>query len=226
MMLFASLLSGFPAVVHGFTTARTAGAEDLGRGAPEARWRAAAAALDMEGAGVALVSQVHGADVLRVLEPGLAGEADALVTEVPGLLLAVRIADCVPILVVGARGVAAIHAGWRGLAAGVIGAAVEALGEARAAAVGPCISAASYEVGDEVIEGIAASGVPADVFVVPGPRRRHADLREAARWQLARAGVPLIEVLPDCTLLCPTLHSHRRDGASAGRQAAIIGLRW
>lgn len=226
MMLYASLLSGVPGVVHGFTTARTEGAEDLGRGAPEARWRAVASALGLEGAGVALVSQVHGAEVLRVSGPGLAGEADALVSDTPGLLLAVRIADCVPILVVGARGVAAIHAGWRGLAAGVIGAAVDALGEARAAAVGPCISAAAYEVGDEVIAGISAAGVPTDVFVVPGPRRNHADLREAARWQLARAGVPLIEVLPDCTFTSPALHSHRRDGAAAGRQAAIIGLRW
>ncbi len=225
MLLFSSLLARFPAVVHGFTTAVTPGAEDLGRGAPERSWERLRGALGVPEAGVALASQVHGRVVLEVDRAGLAGEADALVSATPGLLVAVRIADCVPVLVVGARGVAAIHAGWRGLALNIIGAGVGALGEPLAAAVGPCISPEAYEVGEEVIDGLAASGIPREVFVRAGPRRAHVDLRAAAAWQLAQAGVPAVDVINLCTLSNPGLHSHRRDGAQAGRQAGIVGLR-
>jgi hypothetical protein len=80
-----------------------------------------------------------------------------------------------------------------------------------------------YEVGSEVIDGIGAS-VPQDVFRREGASRAHADLRAAARWQLERAGVERIETLETCTRCDSDLHSHRRDGAPAGRQAAIIGL--
>lgn len=225
MLLASSLLAGFDRVVHGFTTALTPGAGDLGRAPPPQAWAAVALALGLPGAGVALASQVHGRDVLRVHAAGLAGEGDALVTDAPGLLLAVRVADCVPVLVVGPGGVAAIHAGWRGLAAGVIPAALAALGRASAAAVGPCISAGAYEVGEEVIAGIAGAGVPERAFVEEGPRRRHADLRAAAAWQLREAGVPEVEVLPHCTFGSADLHSHRRSGARAGRQAGVVGLR-
>lgn len=226
MMIASALLSRHARVVHGFTTAETPGAGDLGRGAPESAWRAVSSLLGAEGAGVAMASQVHGREVLRVSAPGLAGEADALVTETPGLLLAVRVADCVPVLVVGARGVAAIHAGWRGLVAGVIGAGLDALGEPLAAAVGPCISVENYEVGDEVVAGVRAAGAPEAVFLRAGPRRAHVDLRALAAWQLREAGVPEVEVLPHCTFASPALHSHRRGGAAAGRQAGVVGLRW
>lgn len=223
MLLRSATLAAIPGLVHGFTSAELRGASDLGRGAPAEVWAAAAEAVGAAGLGVAIASQVHGRDVLRVEAPGLAGEADALVSARRGLLLAIRVADCVPILVAGQDGVAAIHAGWRGLALGVIPAALEALGPARAAAVGPCISAAAYEVGEEVIEGILSAGVPGYAFIVPGPRRRHADLRAAAAWQLHAAGVPEVEVLDACTFSDPRLHSHRRSGAQAGRQAGLIG---
>lgn len=224
MLLRSPLLQECSGLVHGFTSARLNGAEDLGRGASVEAWAAAAAAVGAPGAGVALASQVHGRDVLVVREPGLAGEADALVTDRRGLLLAVRVADCVPILVVGEGRIAAVHAGWRGLALGVIPAAVAAMGGGLMAAVGPCISAAAYEVGDEVIDGIRSAGVPESAFVVAGPRRHHADLRAAAAWQLRQAGVSQVDVLDACTFTDPRLHSHRRGGAAAGRQAGIIGL--
>ena len=225
MLLRSALLSASPKLVSGFTSAALEGASDLGRGASAEAWAAAASALGAPGYGVALASQVHGRDVLVAERPGLLGEADALVSRQPGLLVAVRVADCVPILAAGEGSVAAIHAGWRGLALDVIGAAIEAMGGAMVAAVGPCISAAAYEVGDEVIDGLRASGVPEEVFVVQGPRRRHADLRAAAAWQLRRAGVSQVDVLDACTFNDPRLHSHRRSGPLAGRQAGVIGLR-
>jgi len=226
MILASALLSAVPCVVHGFTTAEGP-VSNLGSGASAEMWASLRAALGVPEAGVALASQVHGATVLVPEGPGLAGEGDALTCFHPGLLVAVRIADCVPILVAGRDRVAAIHAGWRGLAAGTIAASLRALEspEGLVAAVGPCISWPSYEVGEEVIAGIAASGVPESVFVHEGPRRRHADLRAAAAWQLRAAGVVEVDVLPGCTFLDPRLHSHRRDGAQAGRQAAVIGLR-
>jgi YfiH family protein len=173
-----------------------------------------------------MLSQVHGAGVVVAERAGMLGEGDALITRQRGLLLAIRTADCVPILVVGDDGeLAAIHAGWRGLAAGVIPAALTAMTAPHLAVVGPCISAAAYEVGEEVIAGIVAAGVP-EAIVADRSRgvRPHADLKAAARWQLARHGVS-VEVLPECTLLDPDLHSYRRDGARSGRLAAVIGWR-
>ena len=175
---------------------------------------------------MAYASQVHGADVIEATAGGLAGEADALVARQRGLLIAVRVADCVPVLVAGPMGVAAIHAGWRGVAAGVVGAGVAALGGSGplVAAVGPCISGARYEVGPEVIEGIAAAGVPREVFVRPGPCRDHADLASAVAWQLRAAGVDEVDVLGACTLSDPALHSFRRDGDLSGRIAGVLGM--
>ncbi len=174
---------------------------------------------------VALMSQVHGCGVLRVATSGMAGEGDALVTDQRGLLLAVRVADCVPILVAGTHAVAAIHAGWRGLAAGVIAATLDALGPGTwTAAVGPCICVDCYEVGPEVVRGIANS-VPEAVFVRRdfGPRP-HADLGAAAAHQLQAAGVDTIDILSTCTR-CSSAHwSYREQGAAAGRQAGLVGL--
>lgn len=225
MLVRSETLSAIPGLVHGFTSAALEGASDLREGAPEQVWEAAAEALGAPGAGVARMKQVHGRQVLRVSGPGMAGEADALVTDTPGLLLAVRVADCVPILVVGQRGVAAIHAGWRGLALGVIAAALDALGPARAAVVGPCISGEAYEVGDEVIAGIEAAGVPGHAFIRQGPRRRHADLPAATAWLLREGGVAEVDVLGLCTFSDLRLHSFRRSGGAPGRQAGLIGWR-
>lgn len=180
--------------------------------------------------------QVHGAVVLDadVLHaegpwPDERPAGDALVASHPDRRLLVRVADCVPVLVAaaGGRRVAAIHAGWRGLVAGVIPAALAALdAPSDAAAVGPCLSLARFEVGDEVAAAFAAAGLADAVRPVAGARP-HVDLRLAARLQLERAGVPAIDVSARCTWDDALFFSHRRDvthgGApTTGRQAAWI----
>jgi purine-nucleoside/S-methyl-5'-thioadenosine phosphorylase / adenosine deaminase len=145
-------------------------------------------------------------------------EADGHAVAVPALAAMVLSADCIPV-VVGAEGaVAALHAGWRGLAAGVLEEGVRALrevggaGEA-VAVVGPCAGACCYEVGEEVH---AAFG---------GARRagRRIDLRAIAHERLVAAGVARVDHLEACTICDERYFSHRREGLRAGRQA---GLAW
>lgn len=213
---------------HGFTgrAAPDGGALDLGSQAAPEVWARAAGAVGLPGASVAYASQVHGSTVLRAVAGGLVGEGDALITDQPGLLLAIRVADCVPILVAGAGAVAAIHAGWRGLAAGIIPAALAALGPGRwTAAVGPRICVKCYEVGEEVVDGIAPHA-PEEVYVRRDlGARPHVDVGAAAAHQLQAGGVTEIEVLDCCTRCSPDHWSHRQAGADAGRQAGIVGLR-
>jgi YfiH family protein len=169
---------------------------------------------------------VHGSDVVWARSPGAAGQADAVITDVPGLLIAVRTADCVPILVAGEGVVAAIHAGWRGLAAGVIPAAIAEL-QGRGpltAVVGPSICMDCYEVGEEVVEGIARWVSPTH-FVDRSREKPHVDGGAAAVAQLQAAGVAHVEHLKLCTRCDARLWSHREEGSAAGRQAAVVGLR-
>ena len=225
-LLTASALEAVPGLRHGFTRADL----DLGRhGAPADRARLLGAlGLPAAPDRLAVAAQVHGRAVLRADAPGLIGEGDALITEARGVFLAIRTADCVPVLLLGAADtteIAAAHAGWRGVAAGVLPATVAAMRAApRLAVIGPCISVQHYEVGEEVVQAIVDAGVPEPAFVRRdlGPRP-HADLRAAAAWQLRAAGVPAVEVMPHCTFADPDLHSHRRDGAASGRLAAVIG---
>ena len=240
MVRQSQLLAAVPGLVHGFTTRRGPSWSDpergfdLGPGAEPRDWAWVAEELGLPGAAGARVSQVHGAEVVHAGAGGRAGQADAVWTELPGLLVAVRVADCVPVLVADldpagrALRVAAIHAGWRGLAAGTIPAALAALGPTRGrrlAVVGPRIGVDAYEVGPEVVEGLAVR-VPVEVFARPGrrPGRHQADLGAAAAWQLRGEGVDALEVMPDCTASDPALHSHRRDATASGRIAAVVGL--
>ena len=104
---------------------------------------------------------MHGADVVRVEAPGdqTGVEADAAWTSVPGARLAVRTADCVPIVLEGDQRVGIVHAGWRGLAAGIVAATIDAMGGATRAVVGPHIRAGCYEFGaDDLDEVVAALG--------------------------------------------------------------------
>jgi len=206
------------AVVHGFST----GELDLSPASPD--W-AHFPSLFGEGYEAALVSQVHGDVAIFTQEGGIRGKADALITDKPGLVVSIRTADCVPILVECAGMVAAIHAGWRGIANGIVGKTIQALKEPLAAAVGPCISVANYEVGFEVVDGIVQAGVPRECFVEERKPRPHVDLKKAAAFQLRAAGIKNIEVLPHCTFGDKGFHSYRRDGNRSGRLAAMIGLR-
>ena len=179
--------------------------------------------------------QVHGREIVRVdggaLPAGAVG--DGLVGERPDRLLWVYAADCVPILVASADGrrVAAIHAGWRGLVAGVIAAALEQLGAPPAvAAIGPCLSLERCEMGEEVVAAFEAADLSAAVHREFGARA-HVDVRAAARLQLERVGVSEIDTSDRCTWRDEAeFPSHRRDVTHgqkprAGRIAALISPR-
>lgn len=162
-----------------------------------------------------LTTQVHGADVIEIGEP--AGDTlapgDALVSFLPGVAVGVLTADCVPVLLAGSGGVAAVHAGWRGLVAGVIEAAASRLGEVRAAWVGPSIHACCYEVGPEVIDAFHQAELPV------GPAS--VDPGRAAAAILHRLGIERVIASLDCTACDEGFFSYRRDGAT-GRQGAFI----
>jgi YfiH family protein len=150
----------------------------------------------------------------------------------------VRTADCVPLLLAdrAGRAVGAVHAGWRGVAAGIAIRAAEslrAIGVATGdlvAALGPGIGPCCYEVDDEVLDAVARAAGVAPTRISDAPARpgggRRLDLHAALASQLAGAGVPLTAVhrAPWCTACADGLfHSYRRDGARSGRQMACIG---
>lgn len=175
---------------------------------------------------LAWARQVHSATALRA-QSGLCGEGDALVTAEDDLTLCVVTADCVPVIVAGAGRIAAIHAGWRGLVAGVIPSALERLaaGEPLEAWIGPAIGPCCYEVSPEVADQVVAAS---DERVRrEGPTGKpHLDLQQAARHQLEAAGVTSITVLDHCTRCHPEdLWSYRREGAGAGRNLAFVWRR-
>ena len=164
--------------------------------------------------------------------------ADAHVIDMPGHLLAVRTADCVPVLLSSADGrvVGAVHAGWRGLdpETNVIAVAVRRMHELLltrrslaldlVAAIGPCISGTRYEVGDEVAERFAER-YPAAVATPPGRVKPHLDLRAVAVAQLREAGVApkRIDVFPGCCFdQADDFFSYRREGIGVGHLAAVI----
>ena len=192
-------------------------------------WALVRAALDVP---VAVTRQVHSARVVEVgPETDLSAlariEADALVTTARGLALAIRVADCVPVVLAdtAAGVIGAAHAGRVGLAAGVIPATVEAmraLGASRPVAwVGPHICAACYEVPAAMREEVAAA-VPG-TWATTSRGTPALDLGAGVRLQLGALGCEVRRHDP-CTKTTPTLHSYRRDGAESGRMAGIVWL--
>lgn len=175
--------------------------------------------------------QVHGT---RVIEFGgtAAGEpeADAAVTGTPGVVLAIQTADCLPVLFAAGDGseVAAAHAGWRGLSAGVLESTLDAMRTRRAGVIawlGPAIAAKSYEVGEEVRDAFLA-GDPrsADAFTVSRSGHWHCDLHELACQRLRANGVTRIFGGGCDTFADPRFHSYRRDRARSGRMATLAWL--
>jgi len=155
-------------------------------------------------------------------------EADAALARTPGLVCAVLTADCLPVLLTDAQGrrVAAVHAGWRGLAAGIIEAAVLALGDPSGgvlAWLGPCIGRNAFEIGPEVRDALLATDPGAGDCFEPGRGDRwHADLQALARRRLGALGVSSISASGLCTYSDPQrFFSHRRDGP-CGRMATLI----
>ena len=188
--------------------------------------------------------QVHGARAIRVgaadVGPGApVHDADAAVTSEPGIACVVQAADCLPILLAapGGRAVGAAHAGWRGLAAGVVAAAVDAVCAAGSCApaeivawLGPCIGPAAFEVGADVL--LACGVSPGDRVASAHARFRPgakadkwlADLPGLARDRLAAAGVTQVSGGAWCTVADPSrFFSFRRDGVT-GRMAAAVWI--
>lgn len=175
------------------------------------------------------IAYVYGVE--RPLSPGahLVGTCDALITDVPGVALQVRTADCLPVALVGGGIAAMVHAGWRGLAADVLGATLARFGSDFgvgaadvAAIVGVGIGPCHYQVGPEVVEGLLRHDAAASAWRLGDT----VDLAAFARGRLTALGVlpARITVLPGCTYCLPGFHSHRRDGAGSGRQWSLIVL--
>ncbi len=185
-----------------------------------------AAAVGRDPDGVVMGRQVHGSELRgheERQEPHVFAdvvkspdEVDAHSTSSAELTPLVMVADCLPVAVLGPRGVAMAHCGWRGLAGGIVARAVDAV-DAEAAAIGPGIGPCCYEVGEEVLaefeelEGVAEG--------------RMLDLPAVATALLERAGVSTSESADLCTSCNPELfYSHRRDGERTGRQAGLVWM--
>lgn len=202
--LRSSLLDELPWLIHGFGTRHG----------------------DVAGAvqPLATLKQIHSsACVTAGGRTGLLGEGDALIENTVGHAVAVKTADCIPILLADARNrvVAAVHAGWRGTAAEIAVRTIEKLAAEFGseptdlrAAIGPGIGPCCYEVGPEVAAHFGGTG------------RTHLDLAAINAEQLRRAGVTAIDTAGLCTRCNAQLfHSFRRDAEAAGRMYSFIGLR-
>ncbi len=181
--------------------------------------RIACAAIGADVEQLALNFQVHSARVVRAA-PRMRGEhADGLWTEEPGLPILAMSADCLPIVLAraGRPGIAVLHAGWRGLLAGIVAAGTEALGGGEiAAAVGPAIGPCCYEVGEEVAKPFRARF--GDDVVEQG----RLDLWTSAERALHAAGIERVDRFDRCTACEPkSFFSHRRDAGLTGRQGVI-----
>ncbi|WDR04080.1 peptidoglycan editing factor PgeF [Devosia algicola] len=200
----------------------------------------AAATLGYAPSQLASLRQTHSNRVITLSKTQPAGErpaADALVTNVPGLLLGILTADCTPVLLTDpvAKIIGAAHAGWKGATDGIIAnsvAAMAALGAIPArivAAIGPTISQANYEVGPQFMaDFLALHPDGEEFFITPRNGREHFDLPGFVASQLSACGVGTIQDLALCTYGAPERYfSHRfatHAGQTTGRQIALIGL--
>jgi YfiH family protein len=176
------------------------------------------------------LEQVHGTRVLDADAPGASVPADAALTRQAGRVLAVLVADCLPVLLATHSGeaIAVAHAGWRGLAAGVLERTVEALAAPPAqlhAWLGPAISAPQFEVGGEVRAAfVSEQQQAAECFSANARGRWQCDLAGLARQRLGALGVHSIHEARLCTASDPQrFYSYRRDGQT-GRIAALLWI--
>lgn len=243
------------AVVHGFSTREGGVSEgpfaslNLGRSVGDDPEKVAenarrfAARLGLTAGQLVSANQVHGETIIEVsgAQPGprvplAIADADALVTNIRGVALGIRTADCVPVLIhapdVGA--IAAVHAGWRGAVAGLAGKAVARLAALYGAdprkmvvVIGPHIRSCCYEVGPDVAARFESRFGPGIARSSKEGRQAHLDLEEANRRALAEAGILAenLEALPECTSCDPKrFFSHRRDQGRSGRHLAVVAL--
>ena len=179
---------------------------------------------------VAQPRQCHSARVVAVKEPGWVDAADGLITDQPGLCLAISVADCLPVFLVDPahRVVGAVHAGWRGTAGGIVQNAVRLMqdtfgtvGSDLTAFLGPSARPCCYEVGSEVAARFDKQ------FVDRRNGRLYLDIAGANRAQLVEMGVrqDSIEISELCTITeKDLLHSYRRDGSRSGRMLGVITI--
>ncbi|EIL92304.1 peptidoglycan editing factor PgeF [Rhodanobacter spathiphylli] len=178
------------------------------------------------------LQQVHGCEVAELGPlPGKAEpQADAAVSHIPGTVLSILTADCLPVLFCAedSSEIGAAHAGWRGLAGGVLEATLGQMimpSSRLLAWLGPCIGAASYEVGAEVRAAfVAHDAAAAGCFVATRPGHWLCDLAGLARQRLAAAGVARIHGGGFDTFADARFYSYRRDGARSGRFASLVWL--
>ena len=199
-------LDAFPWLIHGFGTRL--------------------ADIPAQFAHLATLKQIHSASCIAAGgRSGILGEGDALLEDQPGRVIAIKTADCIPVLLVDERlrAVAAVHAGWRGTAARIAAGAVDAMRERFGtrvedlhAAIGPGIGKCCYEVGAEVAAQFGEQG------------RAHIDLTAENRRQLEEIGVTGSRIYASnlCTMCgAGEFHSFRRDKEAAGRMHSFAGIR-
>ena len=180
--------------------------------------------------------QVHGTEVLRVDAPAIAKAAadepvaDASVTSTPGVVLAILTADCLPVVFTNTTGtqIGAAHAGWRGLADGVLEntvAAMHAPASDLIAWLGPAAGPQAYEIGEDVFDAfVSRDAEAASAFVATRPGHWRVDLYHLARQRLSALGITRVHGGELCTISDPQrFYSHRRD-ARTGRLATVIWM--
>lgn len=177
----------------------------------------------------AWLKQVHGV-VVADADPAIIAEADASCTSTPGIACTVMTADCLPALFCNRAGtrVAAAHAGWRGLAGGVLEATLDSLGAAPEDVLvwlGPAIGAQAFEVGSEVRDVFMTVHPETAAAFVPGaqPGKYLADIYALARMRLAARGVTAVYGGGECTVSDPRFYSYRRN-PNSGRFASLVWL--
>ena len=240
--LHSSALEHIPGVIHAFSTRRSdrndfsLGPHDSPNPMIQINRARFLAAIGAVGWPILKLRQIHSGTVIDMEDTSAAGEAvpgDAAVTSQRGVILAVQTADCVPILIADAEGraIAAVHAGWRGTAAGIARTTVAKLIERYDvdpsrlhAGIGPHIGVCCYEVGEEVVKEFDNPAAIERRDEWPKP---HLNLSEANRAQLRDAGIPEAQIAISalCTKCRADLfHSYRRDGKRMGHLLSVIGL--
>jgi|SRR6056297_429556 len=176
---------------------------------------------------IALAEQVHGSEVLIVNSPGYYPGADGLVTSASDLMLGIKVADCAAVLIADTTSgvIAAVHAGWRGAASGILPNALHKMEEEGAIAeqmqcyISPCLSMENFEIGEEVACRFPASFIDRNIGKKP-----HLNLKAFLEQQLLAAGIPESEIDVDtrCTIEDTSFYSFRRERDKAGRMLAFI----
>lgn len=186
-----------------------------------------AAEIGLDPNSMALVRQVHGTHVIVANEAGILGEADGLITDIPGLSLGILVADCAAVLVCDPnnRVIGAFHAGWRGAAGGIMINGIQKMKELGGTEfyvwLSPCIGLNAFEVGEEV-----AARFPVEFVFTEGFNRPHVDLKSFLTEQLQDIGIQRDRIFTDsrCTFEDSSFFSYRRQGRESGRMFGVIGL--